>query len=319
MAEKSWLEALRCPDCRESLAPTGGALNCSRCKRDYPLEDGIPRFVPVDNYAASFGFQWNQHRATQLDSRSGTTVSRDRLLRESGWILADLRGTTILECGSGAGRFTEVLCQTGAEVTSVDFSSAVRANAASNGRFDNLRLVQASIYQLPFEPESFDYLLCIGVIQHTPDVEKAFKSMFRFLRRGGRFCIDVYASPMSYLHPRHLLRAVTKRIPPQRLYPLVERAVPKLLPLSTLLLQVPIAGEYLARAIPVANWRKRDTALLSQPELEALAVLDTFDWLSPRYDSPQRRGRLRQWVSDLGLRECKIERIHGLYVLRGTK
>ncbi|MFC7598978.1 class I SAM-dependent methyltransferase [Streptosporangium amethystogenes subsp. fukuiense] len=176
-------------------------------------------------------------------------------MNASGWSAAELVGKAVLECGSGAGRFTEVLCETGAQVTSVDISSAVHANAASNGHFPRLRLVQASIYALPFPEESFDFLFCCGVIQHTPDVEKTFKTLFRYLRPGGRFCIDVYAAIVAYPHPRQLLRPITKHVPPAKLYALVEKAVPKLLPLSMKLSAVPWAGQCLARLIPVANHR----------------------------------------------------------------
>ena len=47
------LELLACPCCRDYLDYAGtdeqlihaGLLICSRCKRDYPIMDGIPHFV----------------------------------------------------------------------------------------------------------------------------------------------------------------------------------------------------------------------------------------------------------------------------------
>ncbi|MFF5109294.1 class I SAM-dependent methyltransferase [Streptosporangium sp. NPDC000509] len=254
---------------------------------------------------------------TQLDSHSGMPISRSRLMNASGWSVADLKEKTVLECGSGAGRFTEVLCETGAKVTSVDISSAVHANAASNGRFPNLRIVQASIYELPFPEESFDFLFCCGVIQHTPDVEKTFKTLFRYLRPGGRFCIDVYAAIIAYTHPRQLLRPITKHMPPVKLYALVEKTVPRLLPLSMRLSAVPRVGQCLARLVPVANHGY--LGLTDKEIARNWSILDTFDWLSPRYERPQPRRRLERWTRELALREVSIERHRGLYVIRGTK
>jgi SAM-dependent methyltransferase len=312
-----WHSILRCLGCRTGLRVVREELVCEACAAAYPIDRGVPRFVPEDNYADGFGYQWNRHRLTQLDSFSGMPVSRDRVLKASGWTVEELRGKNLLECGSGAGRFTEVLCETGAVVTSFDISSAVHANAASNGRFPNLRLLQASIYDLPFAEESFDFLFCFGVIQHTPDVEGAFKKMFRYLRPGGSFCIDVYAAPIAYLHPRHLLRPLTKRIPPARLYTMVEKAAPKLLPLSMTLSAVPGVGPYLARLIPVASHRHlhlRDKKLMRE-----WSVLDTFDWLAPRYERPQARRRLQRWTEELSLRKVSIERHRGVHVIRGVK
>ncbi|MEO3812783.1 methyltransferase domain-containing protein [Sphaerisporangium sp. B11E5] len=319
---------LCCPACRTTLrsghtahtSPSTGVaeqLRCDGCGATYPVDRGIPRFVPKDNYAESFGYQWNRHRLTQLDSCTGLPISRDRLFRQSHWTPESLRGTQVLECGSGAGRFTEVLCETGAQVTSVDISSAVHANAASNGHHPNLRLVQASIYEMPLPENAFDHLLCLGVIQHTPDVERTFKTLFRHLRPGGRFCVDVYAAPVAYPHLRQLLRPLTKRIPPARLYRWVEKLVPRLLPVSTALSKVPAAGPYLTRLVPVANHThlgltKTETAL-------TWSVLDTFDWLSPWHEKPQTRRRLLRWTKDLSLREVTVERHRGLYVVRGVK
>ncbi|MEV6867965.1 methyltransferase domain-containing protein [Streptosporangium subroseum] len=315
--EIPWCHALRCLRCRGPLVSTSGLLRCDECAAEYPVDDGIPRFVSRDNYAVGFGYQWNRHRLTQLDSHSGMPISHDRVMGASGWSADELQGKHLLECGSGAGRFTEVLCETGAIVTSFDISSAVHANAASNRRFPNLRLVQASVYDLPFPEEFFDVLFCFGVIQHTPDVERTFKTLFRYLRPGGRFCVDVYAAMVAYTHPRHLLRPFTRRMPPARLYSLVEQTVPRLLPLSTALSAAPAVGPYLARLVPVANHRHLN---LRDPQtIRNWSVLDTFDWLAPRYESPQPRRRLERWTRDLGLREVSIRRHRGLYVIHGVK
>ncbi|MBN6053699.1 methyltransferase domain-containing protein, partial [Nonomuraea sp. RK-328] len=315
--EVPWCSALRCLTCRAPLHYAAGELACDGCAATYPIDRGIPRFVPADNYADGFGYQWNRHWLTQLDSCNGTTISRDRVMRASGWTADKLRGKSLLECGSGAGRFTEVLCEMGAVVTSCDLSSAVHANAASNGRFPNLRLLQASIYELPLPEESFDFLFCFGVIQHTPDVERTFKTLFRYLRPGGRFCVDVYAAPVSYLHPRQLLRPFTKRVPPARLYSMVEKSAPKLLPLALRLAAVPAVGPCLARLVPVATHRHLG---LSDPQtVRDWAVLDTFDWLAPAYERPQPRARLLRWTRELGLSSVTIERQRGIYVVRGVK
>ena len=36
--------------------------------KKYEIINNIPRFVKSDNYANSFGLQWNKFRKTQLDS-----------------------------------------------------------------------------------------------------------------------------------------------------------------------------------------------------------------------------------------------------------
>src|SRR5882757_4950449 len=82
--------------------------------------NNIPRFVSSGAYASLFGDQWKQYKKTQLDSYSGTTISKDRLDRCLGDLKDNLAGKTVLEAGCGAGRFTEVLLQKGAYLVSSD-------------------------------------------------------------------------------------------------------------------------------------------------------------------------------------------------------
>jgi uncharacterized protein YbaR (Trm112 family) len=118
VVKNSLLVSLRCPQCKSELSlieaiwqndeVEAGALNCSGCGTVHPIVAGIPRFVPLDNYAENFGFQWNRFRKTQLDSHSGQTISRDRFLKSTGWTPESLAGQRVLDIGCGAGRFVEV-------------------------------------------------------------------------------------------------------------------------------------------------------------------------------------------------------------------
>ena len=75
----------------------------------YPIINGIPRFVAPENYSADFGSQWNTFPKTQLDSATGLDLTRNRLQRCLRGDLFTLTGKSVLEAGSGAGRFTEIL------------------------------------------------------------------------------------------------------------------------------------------------------------------------------------------------------------------
>ncbi len=180
-----------CPACRAPLDATPARLHCPVCKADYPIHGGIPRFVGAQNYSKSFGLQWNRHRRTQLDSEIGKPISEKRLHQASGWA-RDMRGMRVLEAGSGAGRFTEVLCRSGAAVYSFDYSDAVEANALNNAASANLRLFQADLLALPLPQAWFDHVLCLGVLQHTPDPKRSFLSLARHVKPGGDLVIDVY-------------------------------------------------------------------------------------------------------------------------------
>src|SRR5688572_9064622 len=90
-----FIELLCCPSCRGEMALTvtkeafgeveEGHFDCQSCRATYRIVRFIPRFVPAENYASSFGFQWNKFRRTQLDSHTGLPLSRERFYFSSGW------------------------------------------------------------------------------------------------------------------------------------------------------------------------------------------------------------------------------------------
>ena len=314
------LRLFACQRCGGNLAAGVGdsgtltALDCSKCAATYPVTGGIPRFVSSDNYAASFGEQWNRHRQTQLDSHTGLPISRHRVFATTGWP-ERLDGQRILEAGSGAGRFTEVLLTTGAHVYSFDYSTAVDANAASNGASEQLCLFQADIFRIPMQPQSFDKVLCIGVLQHTPDPERAFKSLAAHVRPGGELVVDLYPKRLTALLSwKYVLRPITTRMDRQRLQRLVERSVDTLLPLAVWLRQT--AGRVGVRLLPIVEY---STLGLPPKTNREWAVLDTFDMYSPAHDHPQTLATLSRWFREVGFVQVEVSRGPNGIVGRGRR
>ena len=304
MAARPLAGLLRCPACGGSFAEADSGLRCQACTRFVPVVNGIPRFVPADNYAANFGFQWNRFRRTQLDSHSGVPVSRDRFLRETGWTADRLAGTLVLDVGCGAGRFAEIELALGATVVAVDYSSAVDACRA-NLPTARLHVVQADIYALPFAPETFDSVYSLGVIQHTPDVERAVKALVPPLKAGGEIVVDVYRKHWKgWLHPRMWLRPFTTRMDAGRLFRMVEGATPGLLAVSNAIGAIPAVGPQLRRLVPVAN--HSGLLPLSSSQIEEWAILDTYDWLAPAYDQPQTAETLQRWLVEAGVIDVEV-------------
>src|SRR5260370_19158777 len=179
MTKTNWPE-LSCPIHGKLLTDYADGLVCEdQCS--YPRMNGIGRFVPCESYTAAFGLQWNKYRRTQLDSYTGLPLTRDRLRRCIGEVLwRALPEKQVLEAGCGAGRFTEILLEAGAYVTSVDLSAAVNANQENCPQGGHHRILQADILRLPFAPRQFDVVLCLGVIQHTPNPETTIAAVFEY-------------------------------------------------------------------------------------------------------------------------------------------
>jgi SAM-dependent methyltransferase len=305
------------PEDEGSAEIGSGALGCPGCGAHHPIVAGIPRFVPRDNYAGNFGFQWSRFRKTQLDSHSGQSISRDRFLKATGWAPESLPRKTVLDIGCGAGRFVEVVLSCGATVFAVDYSSAVDACRSNFLGHPNLHVIQADVYALPFIDECFDAIYCLGVLQHTPDPRGAFLSLPRHLKSGGQLAVDVYEGGWRrVLHTKYWLRPVTTRVPQARLFNAVERGMPTLMGLSRAIGRIPAVGRYAQRLLPIANYDGRYG--LDPRQLHEWAVLDTFDMLAPTYDRPQTPRALAQWTRHAGLEAVEIGRF-GHLVARGVK
>jgi SAM-dependent methyltransferase len=309
----SSLEQHRCPACRSNqLVLSGekgsapdqiesGTIECRGCGTSYPIVHGLPRFVPSSNYAESFGFQWNRHARTQLDSHSGLPISHDRLWTAIG-SKADLRGQRVLEAGSGAGRFTEVLASSGADVVTFDYSSAVDANARNQASNPRLHFFQGDIFNIPLAEASFDKVVCLGVVQHTPDPRAAFQSLARYVRPGGQLVIDAYTRDFAaLLQWKYLLRPITRRMRKETLYRIVETVTPPLVPVAKLLRR--IAGRLGARLVPIVEY----SHLGLPKELNVQwAILDTFDMYSPAHDHPQSLKTVTSWFNEAGFEDIHV-------------
>jgi SAM-dependent methyltransferase len=319
------LEVLACPECGANFKlanavtdgegeVVSGNLECSQGGHRFLVEDAIPRFVSRDNYAASFGYQWNRFKSEQIDSINGTGLSATRFYSETGWTRDWLKGSRILDAGCGAGRFLDVAAAGEAEVFALDISSAIDAARANLGNRKNVHFVQASIFQPPFKTGAFDGCYCIGVLQHTPDPQQALRTLPRFLRPGGRIAVTVYErKPWTKLYSKYLLRTLTRRMDKRRLLSAIKGVMPALFPVTNVLFRLPLAGRFFMFAIPVANY-VHETTLTPQQRYD-WAILDTFDMLSPQYDQPLTQGEIEAALSAAGVVNLKRLNNVGLNVV----
>lgn len=253
--------------------------------RRHPIVRGIPRFVGAEEYAHTFGYQWNRFARTQLDSANGTTQSRDAFVQKTGLSVESLRGKTILDVGCGMGRYAEVVAASGARVVGIDLSSAVEAAADNLSRFENAAVVQADVFSLPFAPASFDLIYSIGVLHHTPDTRSAFLGLPRFVKSGGEIAVWLYYPGLRwYLLMSRLYRLVTTRLPKERLLGLCRIADP----LGALERRGKV-GKLLNWFFPVSGH--------ADPQWR---ILDTFDWYSPRYQWTHSDEEVEEWFREAG-------------------
>ena len=309
----SLISCLSCPSCKHRLNNSDSELTCPNCSKCFLVVGEIPRFVPKENYAESFGLQWNRFANTQIDSKVGTNRSEIRFREETLWDKRDLNGKLVLDAGCGSGRFSEIALKLGASLIAVDYSSAVEASKQNLSAPDKL-IVQGDLAALPILDQTFDFIYCIGVLQHTSEPARIVKELLRCLKVGGEITLTFYENSSWHVlwYSKYVVRPLTKRLPKALLLKVIEKTSPIWFPLTSFLFSLP--GN-LSRGfrflIPVANYveYKYANPKIARDE----AILDTFDMLSPSYDKPIKKSEIHSWVTDSGIIMQKLPEkpIHG--------
>lgn len=311
------LDILACPSCKQDAPLTldageerdgdviTGELRCSRCEARFSIARGVPRFVPDEgDYCKNFGYQWLRWKDLQIDRLSGHHMSERRFFAESPWDRDWLKGKLILDAGCGAGRFTDIAAQYGAQVVACDISAAIdacRETTAVHG--EQVHPIQASLYDLPLRKGAFDGVFCYGVIQHTPDPKKTMETLPAFVRPGGLLAYDFYErtrwAKLAVL--KFSLRRFTPDLSTEANLRLAQALTAAFFPLGATMCRLPLT-RYLVNCLPIAVVRDRELTLQQE---YLWSLLDTFDCYGPRYEIRQHYREVMELLEGMHLEDVK--------------
>ncbi|MBI5510239.1 MAG: class I SAM-dependent methyltransferase [Deltaproteobacteria bacterium] len=271
--------------------------------RVYPgkmIRDGVVDLdPPAAGYLENFGVQWQRYRDTQLDSKNGTTISHDFLVRVLGSPLESLRGKTVLEIGAGAGRFSEHLAEHARLLICVDSSDAIWVNAA-RGR-SNVALVHGDLFTMPAPVPPVDLVLCRGVLQHTPDPPAAIHRLHQLARPGGEVVFDIYGpGRLGRLEAKYLWRRVVPRVFAWSQFEALLRTVAE--PALRMRWRVkPLLPGRSKRVLDyfIPIWDYKGVLPLGDAELVEWAILDTLDALYAVHDHPMTAAQVLAVIEGL--------------------
>jgi SAM-dependent methyltransferase len=135
-------------------------------------------------------------------------------LRDQAQTLAELlhhdtaypAGSRVLEAGCGVGAQTVTLARQSpkARITSIDVEAGSVAAAARKVEADGITNVdfrQADIFDLPFEPGSFDHVFVCFVLEHLARPVAALEILRGMLRPGGTITVIEGDHGSAYFHP----------------------------------------------------------------------------------------------------------------------
>jgi len=115
-------------------------------------------------------------------------------------------GSTVLEAGCGVGSQTITLAQNSPEahITSIDISAESLAQAkerVESAGHTNVAFQQADIFNLPFEPESFDHIFVCFVLEHLQQPVRALEILRELLKPGGTITVIEGDHGSTYFYP----------------------------------------------------------------------------------------------------------------------
>jgi len=203
----SHMDMFLCPACGGSLKAPGNPpqLQCAQCNCTFACAEGIPRLLLSNEWASandvteiekSFYEKYPFPTYDLLDSPESLRAKARkghfaRLLDEQIPPRA-----TICEIGCGTGQLSNFLGMTWGRTV---FGTDVCVNSLRLGQgfkvahqINNVTFIQMNLFKPVFKPDSFDLVICNGVLHHTSNPFLGFRTILNLVKEGGFIIIGLY-------------------------------------------------------------------------------------------------------------------------------
>ncbi len=247
---------------------------------------------------SSFGEEWKSFHAFS-----------EKEIQEHGRYFFDIitekmvnANTVMADFGCGSGRFIKHFQNRAKFIVGIDPSEAIFSADKLVGKDENVELCQASISNIPYPDETFDFAMSIGVLHHIPNTMEAMRDCVKKIKRNGYFCTYIYynfdnkGSMFKGLHKlSEILRATVCRMP-QKLKMLtcdiiaITLYMPFIL-LATLLTKIKVSQKIIDK-IPLSPYVGRTFFIIRNDALDRFGTP-----LEQRFSKQQ----IEQMMKDCGL------------------
>lgn len=99
------------------------------------------------------------------------------------------KGKKLLDIGCGTGYFLKASSKAGLKTFGIDISEEAIKLAKKNSPDSRISIGEGE--NLPFSSQSFDYVTCLGSLEHFLDLERGLAEMVRVAKLGAEFLIIV--------------------------------------------------------------------------------------------------------------------------------
>ncbi len=178
-----------------------GVLLCQACSAQFPVEDGIGRFLqltanPLDDIKRKELVERDNTYRGSRPRRPGDFGREWERYPEYDAVKAavgDCRERVVLDAGCGVGKMTQAAADA-RMLVGVDFSFEAMRNFYLRDRPGTV-LIQGDVCRMPVRPGSFDLVMSWQVLEHIPS-QKLRRDFLHSLsdaaRPGGRIVLSVY-------------------------------------------------------------------------------------------------------------------------------
>lgn len=200
-------DILVCPVCGGALdyVDGGDAIQCSNCSQTFNFEDGIPCLFrphqPKDGPKVTDEVRSFYEETPFPNYEDGDSIDTLRERAERGIYATLLDGqipnnAMVLEAGCGTGQLANYLASRSSRTI---FATDMTLNSLKLGHdfklrnhVNNAAFFQMNLFRPIFREETFDFVICNGVLHHTNDPFLGFQSISRLVKKDGFIVIGLY-------------------------------------------------------------------------------------------------------------------------------
>lgn len=181
-----------------------GTLTCTVCGQKFPIIHGVPSFsfdsLANNITAKGFSEQWDSHKQQLFEKEDVFGLTVDDYIAHFCYAFGvdshrNLDGV-IIEAGVGSGCLIAELAKASpkAEFIGIDISDVVFSLSSIERDTPNLHLIQCDLVSLPLKKGIADMVYSSGVLHHIPSPSTGISSLWKLVKKGGKFYFWVYPS-----------------------------------------------------------------------------------------------------------------------------
>lgn len=199
------LDILICPACRSDLKTEEGEILCSAGHHHYRITGGIPLLFWPNEWNRSKEDVTDEvkifYERTPFPNYDGIESIGDLIREAEKGVFARLLNeqiplnTKVLEVGCGTGQLSLFLSTAERSVIGTDMclhALELARDFKEKNHLGRVEFYQMNLFKPIFKEESFDVLICNGVLHHTSDPFLGFHTISRLVRKGGFILVGLY-------------------------------------------------------------------------------------------------------------------------------